>query len=130
MEMKLRMYSKVNESRYHLADMIIHKNEIVQFQEAYGKTIMNESNLPLLPLNLTDIQIRFLDKYHNDYNLFNTKIKFPENSVFGFNLSFTEKLKLKWLLNRYWIQKNDNLKWLIGLLIAGAIGAIWKLYIK
>ena len=124
------MYSKINESRYHLADMIIYKNEIVQFQEAYGKAIMNESNLPLLPLKLTDIQIRFLDKYHNDYNLFNTKIKFPENSVFGFNLSFTEKLRLKWVMNKYWIQKNDNLKWLIGLLIAGAITAIWNLYIK
>ena len=127
--MKLRLYSKVDEKRYHLADMIIHKDEIVQFKEAYGKMVMSESNLPMLPLKLKDVQIRFLGKYHNDSNLFNTKIKFPENSIYGFNLSPIEKLKLKWLLKKFWIQENDNLKWLIGLLIAGAIAAIWRLYI-
>jgi hypothetical protein len=127
--MKLKLYSKVKENEHHLADMIIHKGEIVQFQAPTGNIVMNESNLPMLPLKLSDTQIRFLHKYHNDANIFNTKIKFPDNSVFGFNLSAFERFKLKWIQEIFWIQKNDNLKWLIGLTIAGAIGGIWKLFI-
>ena len=128
--MKLRTYSKVKGRRYHLADMIIYKGEIVQFNEAYGKDKLNESNFPMLPIKLSDVQPRFLDKYHNDFNIFNLKIKFPENSVFGFNLTSYERLRLKWLLRMYWIQKDDNLKWVIGFLLAGAAAATWRLVIK
>jgi|GEM_PF-2687301 len=129
--MKLKMYSKLEEGQLHyLGNMIIHNDEIVQFEEANGNIIMNESNLPMLPLKLTDIQIRFLNKYHDDAHLFNAKIKFPENSVYGFNLSFIEKQKIKWIQKKFWIQKNDNIKWLIGLLIAGALATIWKTLIE
>ncbi|MNR29905.1 hypothetical protein D3C85_1473220 [compost metagenome] len=58
------------------------------------------------------------------------KIKFPDNSVYGFKLTLIEKIKLRWRLNHFWIQKNENIKWLIALVITGALAAIWKIVVE
>ncbi|MBP2831983.1 hypothetical protein J8281_07250 [Aquimarina sp. U1-2] len=40
------------------------------------------------------------------------------------HLNYIQRIKLAWIFKRAWIQKNENIKWLAGLLISFALGYI------
>jgi hypothetical protein len=54
--------------------------------------------------------------------------KVDEWGFYYANVSSWQKIRLNIMFNRYWIQKNENFKWLIGLLGGSLIGYLVRYF--
>ncbi len=47
-----------------------------------------------------------------------------EFGMYYANVNLLNKFRLKWIFKKYWIQNNDNFKWIAGLIISFFFGAM------
>ena len=108
MEIKLKANILVSpEYKTHIGNMTIKNSEIVKFEKTENSHIIEYFSDNIFPIKRSEFEIQFLDKYDDAFIMFNAYINIKESLRVGVKLSYFEKIKLKWMLNKYLIQSKE-----------------------
>lgn len=129
MEIKLKANIAISPEYYtHIGNMTIKNSEIVKFEKTENSHIIEYFSDNIFPIKRSEFEIQFLDKYDDAFKMFNAFINIKESLRIGIKLSYFEKIKLKWMLNKYRIQNPENQWKLIVFITATIISIIGLIY--
>jgi hypothetical protein len=119
MILKLKAYKDFgNNDSLDIGIMTIQKNEIVSFKESDNCKFYKDHSSSIFPIKRAFYTIAFLDKYHIEHKAFQASIQIKDSVLVYVKLKRIEKVKLKWMLEKYDIQskemKMDFYKYIIG----------------
>jgi len=114
-------YIEIDNMECPMGEIIIKDKEIVDFIPHENSKLFNEFDRTILPVERGNYTIKYIDKYHDEFKLFNAAVLIPNKIKLSFKLSKIEMFKLKWIDEKYWIQKGNNMTWTIGIAIGTAL---------
>lgn len=91
----------------HIGNMTIKNFEIVKFEKTENSHIIEYFSDNIFPIKRTEFEIKFLDEFDDEFKMFNAFINIKGSLRVGVRLSYFEKIKLKWMLNKYLIQSKE-----------------------
>lgn len=106
--MKLHGYLSLGTGNTESGDIIIKDNRIVNFDDSSHSHMSNALKQVSFPIRRREFEVVFLEKYEAEYESVKAYILTKNNVNFGIDLTLLQKIKLKWMLNVYWIQKKNN----------------------
>lgn len=108
MEIKLKAKIAISPEYYtHIGNMTIKNSKIVKFEKTENSHIIEYFSDNIFPIKRSEFEIHFLDKYDDEFKMFNAFIIIKESLKVGVKLNYFEKVKLKWMLKKYLIQSKE-----------------------
>ena len=108
MQIKLKASITIGpEYSTHIGNMTIKDSEIVKFEKTKNSHIIEYFSDKIFPIKRSEFEIKFLDEFDDEFKLFNAFININGSLRVGVRLSYFEKIKLKWMLNKYLIQSKE-----------------------
>lgn len=109
MEIRLKAHLPLNKQlSTHIGNMTLKNSEIVKFEKTENYNIVDHLNDKIFPIKRSEIEVQFLDEFDEDFYRFNAYIKIKKSLTVGVKLNWFERVKLKWILNKYRIQNPKN----------------------
>jgi len=113
----------------HIGNLTIRNREIVKFEKTENSHIIEHFSDKIFPIKRSEFEIQFLDEFHDEFKMFSALIKIKDSIRVGVKLNRFEKLKLKWMLKKYWVQNHEN-AWKVFVFITATTIAIITLIYK
>ena len=131
MEINLKANILINpELKTHIGNITIKNSEIVKFEKTENSNIIEIFNDKIFPIKRSEFEVQFLDKFDDEFKMFSALIKINDSLKVGVKLNYFEKIKLKWMLNKYLIQskeiKIEILKYFITAILSFIGGIIYE----
>lgn len=110
MELKLKAWVTLDDNiKMEIGTATFYNAEIVAFEKHQNAVVFDKFSDEIFPIKRSDISIKYKDKYDPELKTVNASIRVKDSIKFDVKISYSEKIKLKWMFNKYWIQKSDNL---------------------
>lgn len=129
MEIKTEINRNLHDSGYVITSGIITivDDKIVQFiqneEQLRQQSLLDIQDLKIINSNKATYDVEYVHKYDTYQNRYNAKITITNGSSFYVKLNLWQRLKLKFMLKKCWIQKSENI-WKVLVLITTIVLAI------
>lgn len=115
MELKLKVFTEYNNNHStEVGEITLLNNEFVKLKEEVENcAYLNFINPDTLPIKRNTYTVNFLDKYHENYEGYNVSIQIKDSFLLFAKINWHQKIKLKWMNKQHWIQKGNNVWYVI-----------------
>ncbi len=134
MELKVKAYLQIKDFAAEMGEIILKDDEIVSFVRHDNSKILEEFSNDIFPIKRSKYQIKFLDKYDEQSELFDATIRLEDKITFGLKLSWLEKRTLKSQLGNsewsfYLLSPKEWFILSLGAVVSALIGLVLTLLI-
>lgn len=133
MEIKTNINRNLSDTGYIITSgtIIIVDKKIVQFiqdeEQLRQQSLSDIQDNKVIKSNKATYKLEYINKYDKYHNLYNAKITIINGSSFYVKLNLFQRLKIKWMLDKWWVQNNNNAWNLLLFIVGTALTILWIL---